>query len=404
MKKLIDTVKKIYHKTPKRAQFIYWPLKFIDKHINKLRYDIWILRGEESLSKQQMGIIYAYNGGSKENMNLLIKLAFGRSYEEHYLGKLWLWKIDRTVKEKGCECSLMVLEAPESLRRLLMKNCFYIPGWIFGEVDISDDSSLFKNSSLQSDLRRIRKNRLHFEVRNEIDQLYNFYHNMYVPYISKAHDNRAIITDYDFLVHEFRKCDLLLIKKDQIYIAGCLISHKGNEPRLWSLGVKDANTAYINDGAIGALFYFAVKHLKGRGYNKVNFGLSRPFMNDGVLRYKKKWGLKIISADKIGFMIEPLSQTDGLCGFLLNNPFIFLEKQNFNGAIFVNNEHSFTGKDFERIYKDYYLPGMSHLNIYFNGVVNPGLLDAVPLELREIVKIYSAESFFKRKGRLFSDG
>ena len=403
MQILIDTVKKIYHKTPESARFIYWPLRFIDRRINKLRYDFYLLRGEENLSKQQMGIIYAYNGGSKENMNLLIKLAFGSSYEEHYLGKSWRWQIDRTVKEKGYQCSLMVLEAPESFRRLLRKNSFYIPGWIFGEVDISDDSSLLKNSSLQSDLRRIRKNGLNFEIRNEIDQLDNFYHNMYIPYISKAHANRAIIMDYDFMVHEFGKCDLLLIKKENLYIAGCLISYREDEPRLWSLGVKDANTTYIHDGAIGALFYFAVRHLKERGYKKVNFGLSRPFMNDGVLRYKKKWGLKIIGADKIGFMIAPLSLAEATRGFLCNNPFVFQNgDKHFNGAVFIKNEGSFTENDFKKLYKDYYFQGMTSLNIYFDGEVNHELREAVPTELRDTLKIYPAESFFEGKGELVS--
>ena len=401
MQILIGTVKKIYHKTPESARFIYSPLRFIDRRINKLLYDYWLIRGEETASKQQMGIIYAYNGGSKENMNFLIKLAFGSSYEEHYLGKSWRWQIDRTVKEKGYQCSLMVLEGPESSRKLLRKTCFYIPGWIFGEVDISDNSSLLKNSSVQSDLRRIRKNGLDFEIRKETDQLDNFYHNMYVPYISKAHANSAIIMDYDFMVHEFGKCDLLLIKKEHLYIAGCLISYRENEPRLWSLGVKDANTTYIHDGAIGALFYFAVRHLKELGYKKVNFGLSRPFMNDGVLRYKRKWGLKIISADKIGFMIAPLSLTEGMKGFLFNNPFVFLNGgKNFNGAVFVKDERSFTENDFKRLYKDYYFQGMSSLNIYFDGAVNYELRESVPLELRDTLKIYPAESFFEEKGEL----
>jgi hypothetical protein len=350
-----------------------------------------------------MGIIYAYNGGSKENMNLLIKLAFGSSYEEHYLGKSWGWQIGRTVREKGYQCSLMVLEAPASFRRLLRKNSFHIPGWIFGEVDISDYSSLLKNSSLQSDLRRIRKNSLNFEIRNEIDQLDNFYQNMYIPYISKAHANRAVLMDYDFIVREFQKCDLLLIKKENSYIAGCLISYSEHEPRLWSLGVKDANISYIHDGAIGALFCFAVRHLRERGYKKVNFGLSRPFLNDGVLRYKKKWGLKIISADRIGYMITLLSLEDATRGFLYNNPFIFQNgDKRFIGAVFVKRDASFTEDDFKKLYKDYYFQGMSSLNIYFDGDVDHMLLESVPSELRDRLKVYPAERFFEEEKELVS--
>jgi hypothetical protein len=368
---LLDIVKNVYHKTPGSLQFIYWPLKFIDKHINKLRYEVWILKGEEILSKQQLGIIYAFTGGSRENMDFLINLAFGNSCKEHCLGKSWLWNIYRT-KKKGQDCSLMVLEASQSLRRLLGMNCVYIPGWIFGQVDIADDSLLFKKKSLKSDLSKIRKNNLRFEVRNEMDQFDNFYHNMYVPYIRKSHDKRAIIHDYDFFLKEFTKCDLVLIKKEQTDIAGCLLYYNEKAPRLLSLGVKDANTAYVDDGAIGALYYFSVKYLKEQGHKKINFGLSRPFLGDGVLRYKKKWGLEIDSADKIGFLIEPIAETTAIKGFLFNNPFVFVEKKEFHGAVF-------------------------RLNIYFDGVVNHDLSDAVPAELRDTIKIYSAGNFFKNK-------
>ncbi len=395
MRNLLDIAKNTYHKTPGSLQFIYWPLKILDKRINKLRYEIWILRGEEISSKLQMGIIYAFTGGSRENMNFLINLAFGNSCKEHYVGKSWLWKIKRTMKKKGRDCSLTVLEAPKSLRRLLGMNSLYIPGWLFGQVDIADESSLFKKKSLKSDLSKIRKNDLRFEVRNEMDQFDNFYHNMYLPYITKSHDKRAIIHDYDFLLKEFKKCDLVLIKKEQIYIAGCLIYYEEKEPRFLSLGVKDADTAYVDDGAIGALYYFSVKYLKERGHKKINFGLSRPFLGDGVLRYKKKWGLQIVRADKIGFMIEPLDQTKAIKGFLFNNPFVFVEKNEFHGAVFVKNEQSLTGEYFKRIYKDYYVPGMSYLNIYCDGVVNHDLPDEVPPELRDTVKICSAENLFK---------
>lgn len=395
MGKLIDIVKGIYHKTPGKFQFIYSPLKFVDKHIDKLRYDVWILSGEETLSRQNMCIIYAYNGRSKENMNLLTNMALGQVYTERFAGKLWRWQIDETVKEKGRDCSLMILEAPKDSRILSEKNCFYIPGWLYGEVDISDEALLFKNSSLKSDVRRIRKNNLHFEIRNEVIYLDDFYHNMYVPYITKAHNSRAIIMDYDYLLSEFKKCDLLFIKKDQLYIAGCLISYREDKPRLWSLGVRNADSAYINEGAIGAVFYYSVQHLRGQGHRSLNFGLSRPFMNDGVLRYKKKWGLKIVSADKSGFMIKTLPRSGGIKGFLMNNPFVFQDEGNFKGAIFVNNEQSLTEKDFKRIYKDYYLAGITCLNIYFDGVVNDDLRDSVPFELRDKLRILPVEGFLK---------
>jgi hypothetical protein len=394
--KLVDMAKTIYHNTPEQFQFIYAPLKFIDKHTDKLRYDVCILSGEEKLSKQNMSIIYAYNGGSKENMNLITSMAFGEVYTERCVGKLWRWQIDEIVKENGRDCSFMILEAPKDSHILSEKNCCFIPGWIFTEVDVSDGYSLFKrNESLRSDLRKIKRNRLDYEISNEPERLSEFYYNMYVPYISMSHNKQAVIVDYDFYAKKIKKCDLLFVRKEGIYIAGCLISYVDSIPKIWSVGVKDASKSYLNDGAIGALFYYSIKYLMDKGYGKVSLGMTRAFLNDGVLRYKKKWGIEIKGSDRMGFMIEPLSQTDGTIGFLLNNAFVFQDEEDFKGAIFVNEKQSFTEKDFKRIYKDYYLPGISCLNIYFNGVINDDVRDSVPLELRDTLKLYPAEIFFK---------
>lgn len=383
--------KMIYHTTCFRCIFL--PFKLMFRLVNVLRCDLWLIKGEEITSKQKLAIIYA---GSEKNKNFLIALAFDAYYKENYIGKIWLWAIFKTVKKKYPECSLMVTEVPNVFRILFeKKKCFYIPCWILGEVDISvDTSSLIKNRSLKSDISRIRRNKLHLELTNELPKLHNFYYNMYLPYITKAHGNRAIIMKYDYMKKEFINCDLLLIKKEKEYIAGSLLAYTKNEARLWSLGVKDGNSDYVKDGAIGATYYFAVHHLKAKGYKRVNLGASRAFLNDGVLQYKKKWGIQIVDRSKKSFLIKPLSKTEGIKGFFLNNPFIYIDKKGFNGAIFVETDQSFSKTDFEQIYKDYYLPGISKLFIYQFGEGNSRMREIVPPEFSDRMTICSAESVF----------
>ncbi|MHC4806120.1 MAG: hypothetical protein ACYTBX_07630, partial [Planctomycetota bacterium] len=334
--------------------------------------------------------------GSETHKNFLAKLAFGNSYKEDYIGKTWLWRIFKTVKTRAHACSLMVAEAPKSSLVLFgKKKCFYIPLWVTGEVDISADvSSLIRNESLKSDLRRIKRNKLHFELTNEPAQFDNFYYNMYLPHITKVHGNKAVIIKYDFMKREFRNCDLLLIKKEKEYIAGVLLAYTKNGARLWSLGVKDGNSDYIKDGAIGAIYYFSVLHLKEKGYKKVNFGASRAFLKDGVLWYKKKWDQNIVGTHKIGFLIKPLSKTVAVKGFFLNNPFIYAHNNRFNSAVFVEAAQSFSEKDFQRFYKDYYLNGVSKLFIYRFEQGHSRSREIVPPEFSDGITICSVESLF----------
>ena len=391
---LLTFGKTIYNKIPNRLRFIFLPVKFIIRLVNITRRDIWIINGEETASKQKLAIIYA---GTEENKNYLINSIFDGSAKESYIGETWLWNISKVAAGKDNGCSLMVTEFNKNFRIFFKRGkCFFIPYWIVGEVDISADISFFtRNKSLASDLRRIRKNNLNFELTNELSQFNNFYHNMYIPHITKIHGNGVVLMKYDFMKREFKNCDLLLVKNGKDYIAGMLLAYTKQKVRLWSLGVKDGNSDYVRDGAIGALFYFAVNYLQEKGYKTVNFGASRAFLKDGVLQYKKKWGIKIIGTFKKGFLVKPLSVTAGLKEFLLNNPFIYMDKCGFNSAVFIENPEALSKKDMEKLYKDYYLTGVSKLFIYCFGGNNIKRQEIVPPELSDRITIHSAESFLK---------
>ena len=394
IKKTFVYAKTIYRTLPLFVRLVFWPIEKINWLLSVLRLDLWILQGNEIVSKQKLDILYA---GSEENRNFLIKSAFDNSYRENYIGKTWLWKITNAVKERGHHCTLMIIEVPRSFR-IFFKNqkCFYAPCWVEGEVDISDENFALinKNISLKSDIRRVRKNKLNFEITNELKQFHNFYYHMYIPHITKTHGDTAFIMDYDFLKNKFKNGDLLLIKKEKEYIAGMMLIYPRNKARLLYLGIKDGNLDYVMEGAIGAMFYFSVQYLKEKGYKEVSFGLSRAFLKDGVLQYKKKWGLQIVETSKMGLIIKPLLETVGLRGFFLNNPLIYLDRMKLNGAIFVEPDQSFSEEYFEKIFKDFYLKGMSNLFIFQFGKLDSKTREIVPPEFCDKIRICSTDCLF----------
>ena len=382
------------HKTFFHFRRIYWRVLSKLRAVNFLYLPLWILKGREISTKETLGIIYV---GSELNKNYLITLACGSYCEESYLGKKWFWQISKIRKQRGSECSLLIIEIFQPLCILFgKKNCFPIPLWVIGEVDISDSNlEIFKNKSLKSDLRRIRKHRLDFEVTNDLRQLHHFYHNMYLPYITSAHGSRAFIMNYDYLVHEFKKCDLLLTIKAKEYISGLLIHYSRKGARLWAAGIKDGNLDYVNDGGMGALYYFSYLYLKQKGYKKVNFGASRAFLTDGVLQYKRKWRQKIVDADTLSFLVKPLLSTPGLKGFFLNNPFIYTDKNKFKGAVFVTNDQLSSKEDLEKICKSYYLPGISEIFVYRFQENDGETVVTIPAEFSGTITSCSAESVLK---------
>jgi hypothetical protein len=212
---------------------------------------------------------------------------------------------------------------------------------------------------------------------------------MYVPHITKAHGSGAYIVSYDYMRVEFQKCELLLVKKQEKRIAGILIAYE-EVPRLWSLGVRDSNPEYIKDGAVGALFYYSLLYLSGKDCTAINFGLSRAFLRDGVLQYKRKWSQRIVSASSYGYALKVLTYTDPVKAFLQENPFIFKSHEDLQGAVFVNGDKALSSEEIQKIDKKYFHDGLSKLYINCFHNVKAIEQDSVPPELSDRIVLRSA--------------
>jgi hypothetical protein len=371
---------------------VLWPVEKIRWLLSILRLDFWILHGDEVTSKQRLDILYA---GTEKDRYFLIRLAFHGPSTEIHMGKKWLWAAAGILK-RNPNIALTVIEGPQSFKKFFAhNNCFFVPNWVYGEVDISANISIFmKNKSLNSDVRRIRKNNLTYEISKNLDQFHNFYSKMYVPHITGAHGRESAIFNYDSMKEEFKNGELLLVTKKGESIGGMVIIYSNHNPRLWCLGIKDGNRDYVVDGVIGALFYFSVKYLKEKGFATVDFDVSRSFLKGGVLQYKKKWGMKIVNATYMGMIFRPLVKTDGLKHFLINNPFICLRNKEFDSAIFVEEDRLLTDEDLNEFHKMCYLEGISRMLIYQFGQQESHNGNVVTEERSGKFTMSSAESLF----------
>jgi hypothetical protein len=178
-------------------------------------------------------------------------------------------------------------------------------------------------------------------------------------------------------------------------IAGAEIAYDKYGPRLAYNGVLDGNMEYRRDGALAATYYFAFQYLEGKGYNSVNLGGSKPFIRDGVLKYKTKLSQRIIGTEpNDGFMLKAVSDTAATRSFFCSDPFIFESHGQLNGAIFVDTEKLLCPEEFKRMDKDYFLPGLSKLFIYHFQANDMAKKNRIPPELSERQILISAEDIF----------
>jgi len=320
---------------------------------------------------------------------------FGDKYDEIDLGMKWLHNVFRIAKQNIEDCSMMVLEVNERLHKLIKrKKDFYIPVVVRGEVDIPLTVS---KKSMKNDLRIIRKNNLKFEVTTEKSQLHRFYHDMYLPYMTHRHGNKTVATSYDELMRywESGTCELLLIKKENEHIGGHVIVFEENRPRLFIKGIKDGNPRYLKYGAGAVGYYLASSYLAKHGYRSLHWGGSRAFLKDGVLQFKKRRGLRLISKSKAGFLVKPLSPSPGLKGFFLRNPFIYAHRGRLYAAIFVEEDEVCScDESLEDLCKSFYLNGLSKVNIYPLEVNESNPKRGVPSAFSDKITILSVDHIF----------
>jgi len=181
--------------------------------------DLWIVEGYERNSMMPLKVLFASIDG--QNRSYILNLIFGKSYKEYYLKREWAWNISKSIEELRSTCSIMLIETVEfNFKQMRLNKCFFIPRWVSGEIDIPYGPDVIRSKTVLSDLSRIRRNDLQFEITRNLKCFEYFYHNMYLPLIKRSHGESANIIPYRELEDVFRYSDLLLVKKNEEYIGG----------------------------------------------------------------------------------------------------------------------------------------------------------------------------------------
>jgi hypothetical protein len=328
--------------------------------INSYRGDTWILRGMEKHCGEEITLLYV---GSEVNRNYVAGLIYGDSYDMEYHGKNWIWS---TIRKKGNSSDLSIRELPFVAQNIFRnKRSFIVPTWVNQTMDLSIDldSWISKDRTLAHDRRKIKKYDLHPVITKDPGSFDNFYHFMYLPYMTKRFGNKASISEYALLKRLMESGELLFVNQGQESIAGMLIDYEGGVPRLLVLGIKDADPTFISQGAGGAAYQFAIQYIKERGYTFLSLGSTRAFINDGVLQHKEKWGIKVSNSKNVVFQLCPQSLNSGVKSFLVNNPFMCIHAAKLTETIFTGSGNSLDSSEIDDIFRKYQLNGVKTLRV-----------------------------------------
>jgi serine/threonine protein kinase len=176
----------------------------------------------------------------------------------------------------------------------------------------------------RTELKKVYK--YSYEISHDSEALKFYYEKMHSPHIKRKYGK---VADFIYFKKFFRNGELVFVKLNGERVSAAMNMIDKDCYHLHSNGVINEN--FVKEGAILATYYFSVLRAKDVNAKLVDFGLSKPFLSDGVLRHKNQWGTKICEYDTaIRFIYVK--------NILFGQPFIYLDNGKLKATIFSEND------------------------------------------------------------------
>jgi hypothetical protein len=188
---------------------------------------------------------------------------------------------------------------------------------------------------------------------------------MYLPYIKDRYGKLSRLSHYEFIRYlSERNCKLILTKLNDEYLYGAIFSIKKDEIITSFAGAMMGKLHYMKNGLGATPYYFLIHWANENGYKSIDFGKSNPFLDDGLLIYKIKWGANIkktgnTSSDIIALKL--INNNPGIISFLKNNHIISIEKNKFKSVIFLENREKIESDEIQSYLKKYNISNLTEI-------------------------------------------
>lgn len=304
------------------------------RRIELLRRGVRSLR---ALRARQLADVWRIEGRERHGGRPLSLLFVGQAVTRQYLSGLLYGAhplpAKRTIVPRGLleagahalgrRCDLVVLESLRPDGGAAPSGAFWIPEWVGGEIEFAEAERLKATSRrLQADLRRLRSLPHRVETTRAPSELYRFYCEFYEPYVRSTRGACACLSSWEDVEARFGQSELYWIMQDGERLAGQIVLYEPDRVRAWCLGVKQGARELVRSGVIAALYQAEIEHLARNGYARLHVGASRAFLTDGALRFKRKWGMRIVDHSDRGFLFMPRRASDAMRSFLARHPFV----------------------------------------------------------------------------------
>ena len=351
----------IYH-------FFVLSIKSMDNFVNHFFLDAYIINGLQGNGKLRLAFI-SETIPEKSLLNRIFPSGCNVEKKKNFLKK----RLSNEVNNFSKVVDMVIVDGRFNyLYRLTgsIKDIVFVPQWIVQINSEFKDLSIFarrRNRNAYDDIRSVKRYGYDYTFTKERKLLFFFYEHMYFPYMRNRYKEEKVDVPFKLIEKSFKKGGLLLVKNKEKYLAASVveITNKKFHPKF--SGILNGETGLLKKDVLCALYYFYFLEAQNKGCPIVDLGLSKAFLNDGVLKYKVKWNTKI-EFDKRRSNIYAFKfcrSSEAVKNFLINNPFISIEGNNLAGNVFFDSDD---GVAQDEAIKMYQLNGLSELRIrYLDG-------------------------------------
>jgi hypothetical protein len=243
-----------------------------------------------------------------------------------------LWTLPRTLAELTPSADLVLARVDAlSARMLFGSDYLHVPSWVTMRLEMPRHLRSLtagkRAKSLRADLARVRRNRITCELSHSTADLEAFYHGFYVPYARQNFGQGARPVGLPVFRRRFEHGGLFWALQDGQRIAGGNFARGRAMLRLEALGTRDGDRCFVEMGAFTALCWAQIEHAHALGCREVSFNASPGVLTDGTLRYKRKFGARIVD---LGYSARRLLRwaklNPTLLALLATTPVVFREQ------------------------------------------------------------------------------